>query len=400
MGVDNTTVTSTGRQSVRLTSNKAYNHGLIILDVAHMPEGCGTWPAFWTTGPNWPSQGEIDIIEGVNDQSSNSMTLHTGSGCSISSNGGFSGSIMTSNCDVNAAGQSQNQGCGVAANNGQTYGSGLNQIGGGVYATEWTSSEISIWFFPRSSIPSDISSGNPVPSNWGQPLSQFQGGCDIDSYFQNQQIVFDTTFCGDWAGNVWGQSSTCSAKASSCQAFVGENPEAFSDAYWSVNSLQVFQNNGQSSTPAPVAEPAPVSSAAPVPAPVVLPTSTADAPVQATVAPSAWNGLDWGADPSPTAQAAAPAESVWNGGPWGGEAHAAAAPSATPVPAPAAPAPAAPAASAWNGQAWGGPAPATASPAPQNEILNWDDFNLTPAAVKHRRYHARHLVKHQNGRLY
>ena len=47
MGVDYTNVASgSGRSSVRLTSKNSYNHGLIVLDLAHMPGGvCGTWPA-------------------------------------------------------------------------------------------------------------------------------------------------------------------------------------------------------------------------------------------------------------------------------------------------------------------------------------------------------------------
>ena len=56
MGVDHTNVTPNGRPSVRITSNKSYNHGLIVLDLEHMPYGCGTWPAFWTVGPNWPNK--------------------------------------------------------------------------------------------------------------------------------------------------------------------------------------------------------------------------------------------------------------------------------------------------------------------------------------------------------
>jgi len=38
MGVDHTTVNppSPGRKSVRVSSNKAYNHGLFIADIAHM----------------------------------------------------------------------------------------------------------------------------------------------------------------------------------------------------------------------------------------------------------------------------------------------------------------------------------------------------------------------------
>lgn len=92
-----------GRDSIRVTSTKAYNDSVIVLDVTHMPAGCATWPAFWTltqSGP-WPQGGEIDIIEGdfhthlqcvisfaelclgVNLQTSNLASLHTTSGCSM-----------------------------------------------------------------------------------------------------------------------------------------------------------------------------------------------------------------------------------------------------------------------------------------------------------------------------
>ncbi|TKA82877.1 hypothetical protein B0A55_00955 [Friedmanniomyces simplex] len=242
IGTDAVNVTdSSGRNSVRLTSNKSYSSGLVILDLDHMPGGiCDTWPAFWMVGPNWPSAGEIDIIEGVNSQSTNAMTLHTGAGCSITNNNAFSGSITTDNCDVNASGQSANAGCSIDTSNTQTYGAGFNANNGGVYATNYDSSAISVYFFPRGSIPSDITSGSPDPSSWGQPLAQFQGGCDIASKINDQQIVFDLAFCGDWAGEVWSSDSTCSAKASTCNDYVQNNPAAFTDAYWSINSLRVY----------------------------------------------------------------------------------------------------------------------------------------------------------------
>jgi len=56
-----------GRDSIRISSRKAYDEGIFVLDLAHMPAGCATWPAFWTlsqAGP-WPNGGEIDIIEGM-----------------------------------------------------------------------------------------------------------------------------------------------------------------------------------------------------------------------------------------------------------------------------------------------------------------------------------------------
>ena len=44
-GVDTQNKTPQGRPSMRMESKKKYDNGLIVLDVAHMPFGCGTWPA-------------------------------------------------------------------------------------------------------------------------------------------------------------------------------------------------------------------------------------------------------------------------------------------------------------------------------------------------------------------
>jgi hypothetical protein len=50
-----------------MTTTKTYNAGLVIADFAAMPFGCSIWPAWWSFNvQNWPTGGEIDIIEGVN----------------------------------------------------------------------------------------------------------------------------------------------------------------------------------------------------------------------------------------------------------------------------------------------------------------------------------------------
>ncbi|KAH8821868.1 concanavalin A-like lectin/glucanase domain-containing protein [Xylogone sp. PMI_703] len=240
LGVDHTTVNpSGGRSSVRLSSDIPYNKGLFVADIAHMPGGiCGTWPAFWMFGPNWPAGGEIDIIEGVNAQTTNSITLHTAPGCTVSNSNSLTGTT-TVGSDCNAG--NANTGCGVSTSSTQNYGTGFNAAGGGVYAMQWESTGIYVWFFPRGSVPSDLSSGQPDTSSWGTPLASFAGsGCDFDTSFSNQNIVFDTTFCGGWAGGVWG-SSSCASLASSCEAYVAGNPEAFTDAYWLINSVKVYQ---------------------------------------------------------------------------------------------------------------------------------------------------------------
>ncbi|KAK5073328.1 hypothetical protein LTR24_010349 [Lithohypha guttulata] len=253
IGVDhNNTATGRGRDSVRIESKASYQHGLIIVDLAHMPGSvCGTWPAFWllSTSAQWPNGGEVDIIEGVNTQNYNIMAAHTDAGCSISNTGGMSGELLTPNCDVNAPDQGTNQGCAIQASRTDSYGDGFNAVGGGVYATEWTSDGFSIWFFARSAVPSDIISGNPDPTGWGLPMARFAGACDWDEKVVNQQIMFDITFCGDWAGNTFSTDPTCSSIGSTCQAFVQDNPSAFMETYWSINSLKVYQQNGQAPVP-------------------------------------------------------------------------------------------------------------------------------------------------------
>lgn len=255
IGVDHAnTATKPGRQSIRLESTTTYKHGLVILDLArlvraptpqflflvHKEKKEKLTPCSWMLGSNWPNNGEIDIIEGVNEQTQNQMALHTSNGCTIN-NTGFTGTLDTANCYVQAPGQSANSGCSIQSNSTQSYGTGFNNVGGGIYATEWTGSAISIWFFPSYAVPGDISSGNPNPASWGAPTARFAGGCDIDSHFNDLQIVFDITFCGDWAGSVW-NSSSCASRAGSCVDYVQNNPTAFQETYWRVRSLKVYQD--------------------------------------------------------------------------------------------------------------------------------------------------------------
>ncbi|KAJ2916096.1 hypothetical protein MD484_g4333, partial [Candolleomyces efflorescens] len=71
-----------GRMSARIMSKKVYKKHVVVVDLRHMPQGCGTWPAIWETAiGNWPHEGEVDIVEGVNDAAPNAAALHTGPGC-------------------------------------------------------------------------------------------------------------------------------------------------------------------------------------------------------------------------------------------------------------------------------------------------------------------------------
>ncbi|KIM86174.1 glycoside hydrolase family 16 protein [Piloderma croceum F 1598] len=235
---DNTTWLPEGgvRPSVRITSNTSYNTGLFILDLNHAPWGCGVWPAFWTVGPNWPQGGEIDILEGVHNNENNQVTWHTGPGCTLTPNASFSGSLAGNlDCDVTSG---NNAGCGIIEWSRASYGPYFDAQQGGVFAMKWDDLGISVWSFYRQAIPEDITNGqSPNPSTWIEPVAQLSpSGCDPLKYFYNHSVIFDITFCGDWAGNSYATSDcpgTCAERVM--------DPSNFVNASWSINSLKVYQ---------------------------------------------------------------------------------------------------------------------------------------------------------------
>ncbi|ORY08744.1 endo-1,3(4)-beta-glucanase-like protein [Clohesyomyces aquaticus] len=240
MGVDTTShldPNGPGRKSVRIQSKKSYTHGLVIADIAHAPgSNCGAWPAFWMVGPNWPNSGELDIIEGVNLNTYNQVTLHTSAGCVPNVGAGGQSGHPVGNADCGAGGGYT--GCGVESGSATSYGTAFNANGGGVYASLWTSSAIKVWYWASRDVPANIRNGNPDPSSWGTPQANY-AGCNFDQKFSNMNIIFDITFCGDWAGAVWG-SSSCASVNPSCNAYVAQQPQSFTDTYWLINSVKVY----------------------------------------------------------------------------------------------------------------------------------------------------------------
>ncbi|KIL70806.1 glycoside hydrolase family 16 protein [Amanita muscaria Koide BX008] len=252
---DDTTTLAQGvyRNSVRISSQAVYNTGLFILDLNRAPWGCGmlgVWPAFWTVGANWPNLGEIDIIEGVHDNEHNQVTWHTRDGCNLTTpTNYYTGSIVSPNAqnqsDCNAL-LNNNAGCAITEWSRASYGPYFDAQGGGVFAMKWDENGIAVWSFYRAAVPQDITDGIPDTANWGSPVAElWPQGCDPLQYFANHSIVFDITFCGDWAGNSYATSGcpgTCDERLM--------DPANFVNASFSINSLKVYRKqpfSGQTS---------------------------------------------------------------------------------------------------------------------------------------------------------
>lgn len=207
------------RESIRLEGKRRFNRGLFIIDVRHMPAGCGVWPAFWLTDEaNWPVNGEIDIVEGVNYQAEAKTALHATKGCDMFDvpMGTMTGTWDTAvgipdrktgipdmtkreakNCFVYDPHQWLNQGCVAIDADGGSLGIPLNEKGGGVFALEWdpVNRHIRTWVFaPHTTIPENLVETirtaqeplaedrvEPDPSLWPLPYGYFPVGKSLRS---------------------------------------------------------------------------------------------------------------------------------------------------------------------------------------------------------------------------
>jgi len=246
--VDNTTVVpfNIKRNTVRITSNDQFGIGSVwVVDMLHVPYGCSVWPAFWSQAPAWPTGGEIDTFEGVNLVTENQMSLHTNPGCTITNAVQTSTQVGSTDCSFDA---NSNQGCVVFDPNTQSYGEAFAAAGGGIFATELASSGINIWFFPRASIPASLQSNSTSinTGDFGTPTANYPTtGCNIEQFFNPQNIIFDITLCGDFAGNNNTFLQTCNGTC--YNDFVIGPPSGYDNAYFEVQHLRVFGNLATSS---------------------------------------------------------------------------------------------------------------------------------------------------------
>ncbi|CAE6457258.1 putative glycosidase C21B10,07 OS=Schizosaccharomyces pombe (strain 972 / ATCC 24843) GN=SPBC21B10.07 PE=3 SV=1 [Rhizoctonia solani AG-1 IB] len=242
---DSTTVldpNGPGRDSIRMQSKKQWTTGVSVFNLNHMPEGCGTWPAYWMTQvENWPVNGEIDILEGVHDQPPNHSALHTVTGCVVPLNRTMTGTATAANCSWL---HNYNQGCPVQWARTDSYGPPLNKMGAGWFVTERTEKRISIWFWGRNdnNVPFAIKQGLPIicTKDFGIPAATWDSSdeCEFKKIMGLQNIIINLTMCGDWAGqDAIFQGAGCPG---TCVDYVNKNPASFKNAYWDIASLKVY----------------------------------------------------------------------------------------------------------------------------------------------------------------
>ncbi|KAF8133894.1 glycoside hydrolase family 16 protein [Boletus edulis] len=237
------------RNSVRITSNDSYAVGsLWVTDMYHVPYGCSVWPSWWSQAVHWPQGGEIDTFEGVNLQTNNQMSLHTETGCTQVSPNETSTMVTSTNCSYAL----NDQGCIVVDPSSASFGAGFASASGGAFVTEFATTGISIWYFPRSQIPSTLSNNESTidTTTFGTPVGNWPAtGCNIQEFFQPQQLIFDITLCGDFAGNPAIFNQTCTGVC--YNDYVIGPPSGYDNAYFEVGYVRVFSAAGISTVVSP-----------------------------------------------------------------------------------------------------------------------------------------------------
>ena len=271
------------RESVRLEGKRRFNRGLFIIDVRHIPVGCGAWPAFWLTDEaNWPVNGEIDIVEGVNFQDEAKTALHTTRGCDMKDVpvGTMTGIWDTAvgipdkktgipdmtyrearNCYVYDPHQWLNQGCVAIDADGGSLGKPLNEKGGGIFVLEWDPAyrHIRTWVFsPHTTVPENLVDAirtasaelpsdrvMPNPEEWPVPYGYFpiggQTNCE-GTKFRNMRLVLNTALCGSVSGNRFFKDCADESKTfKSCEEYIKSRPAALDEFYWKIRGVYVYQ---------------------------------------------------------------------------------------------------------------------------------------------------------------
>ncbi|KAF2431409.1 mixed-linked glucanase [Tothia fuscella] len=225
------------------TPNDTFGPGtLLVGDFEHITSSiCGVWPSFFTINDDEDLfYREIDILESSSLDTKNIVSLHTDEREScVFNSGDQTGSFLNRDCSLKGG----NSGCEVEASDSTT-GDGFNNGGGSVYAMALESNSIRVWHFRRNNIPSDLSSEKPNVGNWPKPIADLDrrnGGCDVGKLFTRQNTVIKIDLCGEHSDAIW-SSQGCARRtgASSCRDYVKNNPKAFSNAYFLINSVKVF----------------------------------------------------------------------------------------------------------------------------------------------------------------
>jgi len=254
------------RTSAKLETKKKWKYFLMAMKYDAVPWGCGIWPALWTLSPDaqWPTGGELDILEYANDLTSRSA-LHVdpvANRCRLDSGVlNQPGCAKMADAENNFTGDydcatryPDNIGC--APNDVRRMLTGQEMAANpSVVAAEWTAQYVKIFRIPVVEIPADLLADAPRPDGWDRwlvayyPFEQSErsspGSCpNPGGVMKSQRIMLNLGFCGDWASKVWATSPCANRGQNAAGDWSAKGP------LMPTECVAVDPNNPQGETPA------------------------------------------------------------------------------------------------------------------------------------------------------
>jgi hypothetical protein len=284
---------STGFDSFRFTTKAFFNlnentEKLLFVFKGKLPSINGSWPAWWLNGSSedtwtyreeipaiddetlnrysgigtyydtpssvnstdWPSGGEIDLIENINGENFVHNTIHT---CPQMCDSEWNNNGEIINC-ANAKPGDVNPGC-----SGEKYEVSSLQ---GTFACVWERKTIIFYYWnPEADVRMNGGplSAKPNPQLWIKEnlknrvkLFESDSVCDNEKHkswqcekcegsneceFKNLKMIFNVTLCGVWAGNKFDSTDT---PFQNCQEYIlGEGKSKINNQYMKIEYVSV-----------------------------------------------------------------------------------------------------------------------------------------------------------------
>ena len=238
--------------AVKLISNfTIVPNKLVIIKASSIPGALATWPAWWSTGADWPNNGEFDTVETANSSSvavpqvGNASTMHTSPDCDQPDR---AVPALSNPQGYNDCGEASGyQGCGSQLIN-------VDSATSGIFVWQWEVTDdlqsgfSNMYYFPYSSTvaadPGGPLSGTPDPSLWTAHMyAQFEFGPDncTMGHLGPQNSILNTNFCGEWAGATF-PSYDGKTGQDACTAYVNDlnlDPSN-TNTQWRIDTIRIW----------------------------------------------------------------------------------------------------------------------------------------------------------------
>lgn len=231
-----TKIVANERISVRLNSRRRYTGGVWVFDVAHVPIGCGAWPALWMINA---AGDEVDVLENINVRGGYT-NFHTNvPGCVSPSIDQVASRLPNATrCTIGETLPGAYKGCISSLPTG-TFDASFNSGGGGIFVLDMTDASMVDIYRVGTNVPvGDTLDLSSIKGSSEKPLVRFDHSRCNGRMFEEMQLVINLNLCGGWASGDFEGAGGCFVVGKTCKEFV--LMDGITEAYWAFRDIRWY----------------------------------------------------------------------------------------------------------------------------------------------------------------